>query len=125
MQSIGIDWGVRAVATTTDAKYHLLHSSMASVRAERSLGGSGRWRGASRPAASAASKGYLRRETRVSPRYPRKSPGSGRTPPASGRLKVVAIHGALAVEDFKPRFLAKSTMARKSADGAIGATKRR
>ncbi|HZC89572.1 MAG TPA: transposase, partial [Mycobacterium sp.] len=37
--------------------------------------------------------------------------------------KVVANHGALAVEDFKPRFLAKSRMARKSADGAIGATK--
>jgi putative transposase len=29
----------------------------------------------------------------------------------------------LAVEDFKPKFLAKSRMARKSADGAIGATK--
>lgn len=29
----------------------------------------------------------------------------------------------MAVEDFKPRFLAKSRMARKSADGAIGATK--
>ena len=29
----------------------------------------------------------------------------------------------LAVEDFKPKFLAKSPMARKSADGAIGTTK--
>ncbi|MET7481077.1 transposase, partial [Streptomyces sp. NPDC005648] len=29
----------------------------------------------------------------------------------------------LAVEDFKPKFLAKSTMARKAADAAIGATK--
>lgn len=37
--------------------------------------------------------------------------------------KVVANYGALAVEDFKPRFLAESRMARKSADGAIGATK--
>ncbi|MDT5255933.1 MAG: putative transposase, partial [Mycobacterium sp.] len=37
--------------------------------------------------------------------------------------KVVANHGVLAVEDFKPKFLAKSRMARKSADGAIGATK--
>lgn len=38
-------------------------------------------------------------------------------------IKVVADHGFLAVEDFKPRFLAKSRMARKSADGVIGATK--
>ena len=30
----------------------------------------------------------------------------------------------MAVEDFRPKFLAKSTMARKAADAAIGATKR-
>uniref|UniRef100_J1RTA9 Transposase IS891/IS1136/IS1341 family protein n=1 Tax=Streptomyces auratus AGR0001 TaxID=1160718 RepID=J1RTA9_9ACTN len=33
-------------------------------------------------------------------------------------------HDAVAVEDFRPKFLAKSTMARKAADAAIGATKR-
>ena len=37
--------------------------------------------------------------------------------------RVVADHDALAVEGFRPRFLAKSTMARKAADAAIGATK--
>ena len=37
---------------------------------------------------------------------------------------MVRDHDAIAVEDFKPRFLAKSTMARKAADAAIGATKR-
>ncbi|MBT2477733.1 zinc ribbon domain-containing protein [Streptomyces sp. ISL-94] len=37
--------------------------------------------------------------------------------------KVVRDHDALAVEDFRPKFLAKSTMARKAADAAIGATK--
>jgi putative transposase len=37
---------------------------------------------------------------------------------------VVRDHDEIAVEDFKPRFLAKSTMARKAADAAIGATKR-
>ncbi|MEU5210360.1 transposase [Streptomyces sp. NPDC020742] len=36
---------------------------------------------------------------------------------------VVRDFDALAVEDFRPRFLAKSTMARKAADAAIGATK--
>jgi putative transposase len=36
---------------------------------------------------------------------------------------VVRDHDALAVEDFRPKFLAKSTMARKAADAAIGATK--
>ncbi|MDQ0601497.1 transposase [Streptomyces canus] len=37
--------------------------------------------------------------------------------------KVVLDHDAIAVEDFRSNFLAKSTMARKAADAAIGATK--
>ncbi len=37
--------------------------------------------------------------------------------------RVVAAHQQIAVEDFKPKFLAKSTMARKSADAAISTTK--
>jgi putative transposase len=38
--------------------------------------------------------------------------------------RVVANHQIIAVEDFRPRFLARSTMARKAADAAIGAAKR-
>jgi hypothetical protein len=34
---------------------------------------------------------------------------------------VVRDHDRIAVEDFRPKFLAKSTMARKAADAAIGA----
>ncbi|MGV9350386.1 zinc ribbon domain-containing protein [Streptomyces spiralis] len=37
--------------------------------------------------------------------------------------KVVRDHGAIAVEDFRPKFLSRTTMARKAADAAIGATK--
>jgi putative transposase len=37
---------------------------------------------------------------------------------------VVRDFGHLAVEDFRPRFLGKTTMARKAADAAIGAAKR-
>jgi putative transposase len=37
---------------------------------------------------------------------------------------VVRDHDAIAAEDFRPRFLAKSTMARKAADAAIGAAKK-
>ncbi|MEN3586782.1 zinc ribbon domain-containing protein, partial [Streptomyces sp. ZYX-F-203] len=32
-------------------------------------------------------------------------------------------HDAIAVEDFRPKFLSRTTMARKAADAAIGATK--
>jgi putative transposase len=38
--------------------------------------------------------------------------------------KVVADHQTIAVEDFRPRFLARSRMARTAADAAIGAAKR-
>jgi putative transposase len=37
---------------------------------------------------------------------------------------VVTDFDQIAVEDFRPKFLAKSSMARKAADGAIAATKR-
>ena len=37
---------------------------------------------------------------------------------------VVRDHDVIAVEDFRPKFLARSTMARKAADAAIGAAKR-
>nr|WP_312037653.1 transposase [Rhodococcus sp. 4CII] len=38
--------------------------------------------------------------------------------------QVVDSHELIAVEDFTPKFLARSTMARKAADSAIGAAKR-
>jgi putative transposase len=38
--------------------------------------------------------------------------------------KVVRDHDSIAVEDFKPKFLAKTSMARKAADAAIGVTKK-
>ncbi|MFD1374143.1 RNA-guided endonuclease InsQ/TnpB family protein [Actinoplanes sichuanensis] len=37
---------------------------------------------------------------------------------------VVDHHGLIAVEDFKPKFLARTRMARQAADAAIGACKR-
>ncbi len=37
---------------------------------------------------------------------------------------VVRDHDSIAVEDFKPKFLAKTSMARKAADAAIGVTRK-
>ncbi|HEY3952125.1 MAG TPA: transposase, partial [Streptosporangiaceae bacterium] len=37
---------------------------------------------------------------------------------------VVASHDLIAVEDFRPTFLARSTMARKAADSSVGTLKR-
>ena len=38
--------------------------------------------------------------------------------------RVVAEHQLIAIEDFRPKFLAKSTMARKAADAALSTVKR-
>jgi putative transposase len=119
---IGIDWGVRAVATTTDPEYDLPHPEYGK-RAARELARRQRAMARRKPGpGERASKGYLgakRVVAKLSKKVARQREDSAR----KWATKVVADHGSLAVEDFKPRFLAKSRMSRKSADGIIGATK--
>jgi putative transposase len=121
-RAIGIDWGVHAVATTTDPEYDMAHpeygkrASAELVRRQRTMARRKPARG------ERASKNYLtakRTVAKLSKKVARQRQDRAR----KWATKVVANHGALAVEDFKPWFLAKSRMARKSADGAIGATK--
>ena len=71
----------------------------------------------------AASKGY-REAKRRRPRPTRRSPAQRQDTGRKWAKKVVSDHDEIAVEDFRPKFLAKTTMARKAADAAIGATKR-
>jgi putative transposase len=121
-RAIGIDWGVRAVATTTDPEFDMAHSEYGK-RASSELAHRQRTMARRKPArGQRASQGYLgakRAVAKLSKKVARQRQDAAR----KWATKVVANHGALAVEDFKPRFLAKSRMARKSADGAIGATK--
>jgi putative transposase len=121
-QDIGIDWGVRAVATTTDAEYDLPHSEYGK-RASTELARRQRTLARRKPArGERASQGYLRAK-RAAAELHKKIARQRQDTARKWATKVVANHGALAIEDFKPQFLAKSRMARKSADGAIGATK--
>src|SRR5205085_2145584 len=71
----------------------------------------------------AGSKGYReakRQTAKLHKKVARQREDTGR----KWAKHVVRDHDRLAVEDFKPKFLAKSTMAKKAADAAIGATKR-
>jgi putative transposase len=70
-----------------------------------------------------ASAGYLRAK-RQAARTHVKVAAQRRDTARKWAKRVVHDHDAIAVEDFKPKFLAKSTMARKAADASIGATKR-
>lgn len=121
-RAIGIDWGVSTVATTTDPDYdlpargYMQRQAKALARYQRRMArrkpkpgqsGSSGYREAKRQAAKAAKKAHRQR----------------RDATRKWVRRVAQDHGLIAVEDFKPGFLAKTTMARKSSDNAVGAVK--
>ncbi|MEO3863916.1 transposase, partial [Acrocarpospora sp. B8E8] len=120
---IGVDWGVKETATTTSDAYdlpHAEHGKNAACKLARYQRMMARRR---RPKGKAQSKGYRkaqRQVARLHKKVARQRTDTGR----KWARKVVRDHDAIAVEDFRPKFLAKTTMARKAADAAIGATKR-
>ncbi|MDQ1046403.1 transposase [Streptomyces sp. V4I2] len=120
--ALGVDWGVKETATTTSDTHDLPHPEhgrkaqtkvtrydrmMARRKPKKGRPGSKGYREAKKLRAKAYKKVARQRED------------TGR----KWAKKVVRDHDAIAVEDFRPKFLAKTTMARKAADAAIGATK--
>jgi putative transposase len=122
-RGIGIDWGVSAVATTTDPDYDLPHPEHGK-RAAEALARSQRQMARRRPPRGhRASSGYLDAKRRTAKLYAQVQ-RRRRHDALQWANRVVVDHDLIAVEDFRPKFLARSTMARKAADGAVGATKR-
>ncbi len=119
---LGVDWGVRETATTTSDTHDLPHAEHGKKAAQR-LAKYQRQMARRRPApGQKASKGYRAAQERTAKLH--RKVAAQRTDRARKWAKnVVRDHDAVAVEDFKPRFLARTTMARKAADAAIGATK--
>ncbi|MFU8852362.1 RNA-guided endonuclease InsQ/TnpB family protein [Micromonospora sp. SL1-18] len=119
---IGIDWGVAEIATTTSDDHDLPHPEHGKKAAEK-LSRYQRMMARRKPKkGQPPSKGYRtarRQAARVHKQVGRQRQGTAR----KWAKRVVTDHDALAVENFKPKFLAKSTMARKAADAAIGAAK--
>lgn len=120
---IGIDWGVRETATTTSDAHDLPHPQHGKTAAQK-LARYQRMMARRKPkGGQAPSNGYReakRQAAKVHKKVARQREDTGR----KWAKKVVRDHDALAVEDFRPKFLAKTTMARKAADATIGATKR-
>lgn len=119
---IGIDWGVQETATTTSAAHDLPHAQHGKKAAAK-LARYQRMMARRKPGkGQAGSKGYRRAKqqaAKLHKKVARQRQDTGR----KWAKKVVRDHDAIAVEDFKPKFLAKTSMARKAADAAIGATK--
>ncbi|MEY9838946.1 RNA-guided endonuclease InsQ/TnpB family protein [Streptacidiphilus sp. EB103A] len=119
---IGIDWGVKETATTTSDAHDLPHAQHGRTAAAK-LARYQRMMARRKPAKGiSASKGY-REAKKQSAKLHKKVARQRQDTARKWAKSVVCDHDALAVEDFKPKFLAKSTMARKAADAAIGATK--
>ncbi|MFH9617344.1 RNA-guided endonuclease InsQ/TnpB family protein [Streptomyces pratensis] len=122
-RAIGIDWGVKETATTTSDLHDLPHPEHGKSAAAK-LARHQKQMARRKPAhGTAASKGY-RTASRAAAKLHKKVARQRQDTARKWAKRVVTDHDAIAVEDFRPRFLARTTMARKAADAAIGATKR-
>ncbi|WP_033332429.1 MULTISPECIES: RNA-guided endonuclease InsQ/TnpB family protein [Streptomyces] len=120
---IGIDWGVREIATTTSDPYDLPHPQHGKNAAAALAKYQRRMARRKPPKGKPASKGY-RDAKRQTAKLHRKVADQRNDTARKWAKTVVRDHDAIAVEDFRPKFLARTTMAKKAADAAIGATKR-
>lgn len=119
---LGVDWGVKETATTTSDAHDLPHPEYGK-KARAKLTQYDRMMARRKPKrGQPASKGYREAKklrAKAHKKIARQRLDTGR----KWAKKVIRDHDTIVVEDFRPRFLAKSTMARKAADAAIGATK--
>lgn len=121
-RAIGIDWGVNEIATTTSDNHDLPHPNHGKKAAEK-LARYQRMMARRKPKrGQAASKGYWKARRQVA-KVHKKVARQRQDTARKWAKKVVRDHDVIAVEDFRPCFLAKSTMARKAADAAIAAAK--
>jgi putative transposase len=121
-RAIGIDWGVNEIATTTSDNHDLPHPNHGKKAAEK-LARYQRMMARRKPKrGQAASKGYWKARRQVAKLH-KKVARQRQDTARKWAKKVVRDHDVIAVEDFRPSFLAKSTMARKAADAAIAAAK--
>jgi putative transposase len=121
-RAIGIDWGVSVIATTTDDDHDLTHPQRRRS-AEQKLARYQRMMARRKPPkAKPPSGGYQEAKRQVAKlhRQVARQRGDDSCKWAKG---VVVDFDQIAAEDFCPKFLARSTMAKKASDAAIGACK--
>ncbi|MEL3950840.1 RNA-guided endonuclease InsQ/TnpB family protein [Streptomyces sp. LNU-CPARS28] len=119
---LGIDWGVKETATTTSDDHDLPHPRHGKTAAQK-LARYQRMMARRKPKrGQPGSKGYQAAKQQTAKLH-RKVAAQRTDTARKWAKKVVRDHDAIAVEDFRPKFLAKTTMAKKAADAAIGATK--
>ncbi|MFE1948871.1 RNA-guided endonuclease InsQ/TnpB family protein [Streptomyces sp. NPDC059524] len=120
---IGIDWGVKETATTTSDTHDLPHPQHGRTAAQK-LAKYQRMMARRKPKRGQPSSRGYREAKRQTAKLHRRIANQRTDTARKWAKRVVRDHDALAVEDFRPRFLAKTTMVRKAADAAIGAAKK-
>ncbi|MGW0830902.1 RNA-guided endonuclease InsQ/TnpB family protein [Streptomyces prunicolor] len=119
---IGIDWGVKETATTTSDTYDLPHVQHGR-KAHSKLSRYDRMMARRRPKKGRpGSKGY-REAKNLRAKTHKKVARQRQDTARKWAKKIVRDHDVIAVEDFRPKFLARTSMARKAAAAAIGTTR--
>lgn len=122
-RAIGIDWGVTDVATTTSDEHDLTHPQHGRSAAAR-LARYQRMMARRKPAKGQPASGGYKTAKRAAAKQHAHVAAQRADTGRKWAKKIATDFDGIAVEDFRPKFLARSTMARKAADGAIAATKR-
>ncbi|MET7777570.1 transposase [Streptomyces mirabilis] len=119
---IGVDWGVRETATTTSEAHDLPHAEHGR-KAKAKLTRYDRMMARRKPAKGRSASKGCREASRLRAKTCRKIARQRQDTARKWAKRLVTDHDAIAVENFRPKFLAKTSMARKAADAAIGAAK--
>jgi putative transposase len=122
-EAIGIDWGVKDIAVTTSDAHDLPHPEYGKKSQEK-LSRYQRQMARRRPRPGQKPSAGYKRARRKAARAHAKVAAQRQDTARKWAKGIVRDFGQIAVEDFRPRFLSKTTMARKAADAAIGAAKR-
>ena len=121
--AIGIDWGVTTTATATQPAYDLPYTGHRKRCAAELAKTQRKMSRRRRPRGYPPSNGYKNAQ-RQAARLHKKATRQNTHTARAWAKRIVDDHQVIAVEDFKPKFLARSSMARKAADAAIGTAKR-
>ncbi|TAN24934.1 MAG: transposase [Actinomycetota bacterium] len=122
-RAIGVDWGVKEIATTTDEAFDLPHPNHGKTGAAKLAKYQRMMARRKRPKGVPKSNRYKKAQLQTANAYA-KVARKRKDDTRKWAKNVIYNHDQIAVEDFKPKFLAISTMARRAADGGIGQAKR-
>ena len=121
-KTIGIDWGIKTLATTTDPDYDLPHPHHGD-KAARRLARYQRRMARRRPApGKPSSNGYKKAKhhtAKMHKKIARQRLHTART----WAKDLISDHDTIVIEDIQPSFMAPTPLAKKAADAAITTTK--